>query len=46
MTHGGKRPGSGRKKTLPPDAKVRSITVTDEELIKIKEYIKKLRAAK
>jgi len=42
-THGGKRPGAGRK---PSGRKPQSIYVTDDELIKIKEYILSLRTAK
>ena len=40
---GGKRTGSGRKKELSKDARVRSITVTDDEFGKVKEYIAQLR---
>ena len=44
-THGGYRQNSGRKKELPEGARVRSITVTDNEYIKVKEYIYQLRNA-
>lgn len=42
-THGGYRPGSGRKKELPEGATPRGIRLTDEEHAKVKEFIKTLR---
>lgn len=42
-THGGKRMGAGRKKTLPEGARPRAIRLTDEEHAKVKEFIKSLR---
>ena len=42
-SHGGFRPNAGRKKELPEGARNRSITVTDEEYTKLKEYIAALR---
>ena len=42
-THGGKRPNAGAKKTLPNNATPRSIRLTDDELIQVKELIQKLR---
>lgn len=39
-THGGKRPGAGRK---PSGKRNRMIYVTDEEYVKVREYIEKLR---
>lgn len=40
---GGRRKGSGAKRTLPPGARSRSINMTDEELIKVKKVLKELR---
>jgi hypothetical protein len=42
-THGGYRPNSGRKKQLPEGAKIKSITVTENEFVKLKEYLQQLR---
>ena len=42
-SHGGFRPNAGRKKKLPEGARVRSITVTEDEFVKVKEYISQLR---
>jgi hypothetical protein len=44
MTRGGKREGAGRPLTAETPLKTRSIRMTDEEYIKIKEYLKTLRA--
>jgi hypothetical protein len=44
LNWGGNRPGSGRKKETPTEAKRRSITVTDEEYTKIQEDIKAMRS--
>jgi len=41
--HGGKRPGAGSKKQAPPDAKRRTLLVTDSEHAIIKEFIQKIR---
>jgi hypothetical protein len=41
--HGGKRQNSGRKKTLPEGATTRSIKATEDEYIKLKEYLEQLR---
>lgn len=43
---GGARLGSCRKKFLPEGARNRSIKVTDEEYIKVKQFIADLRAGK
>lgn len=43
VNHGGNRPNSGRKKTLPADAKNRSIVLTDKEYEQVKEYVNALR---
>lgn len=40
---GGKRPGAGRKKTTPADAKVRYFRLTDTEFTAVKELINTLR---
>lgn len=44
---GGKRPGAGRP-TLPEEKKLktRTIRMTDDEYLKVKEYVKSLRASK
>lgn len=42
-THGGYRPGSGRKKELPEGAKPYSFKLTKEEQVKVREFIKQLR---
>jgi len=41
--HGGYRPGSGSKKQSPPDAKRRTLLVTDSEHAIIKELIQQIR---
>ena len=43
LTHGGKRPGAGAKKTTPEGAKRRAIAITDDEYIEVKKLIKKIR---
>ena len=43
-THGGYRPGSGAKKTLPDNANPRAIRLTDAEYLAVKEFIKSLRS--
>lgn len=43
-SHGGYRPGSGAKKTLPDNATPRSIRLTDAEYLAVKEFIKSLRS--
>ncbi len=43
---GGRRKGSGAKRTLPPGARTRSVKMTDEELIKVKKVLKELRRTK
>ena len=43
---GGKRPGAGAKRTLPPGARVRSVKMTDEELLKIKKVLNESRRNK
>lgn len=43
---GGRRKGSGAKRTLPPGARTRSIRMTDGEYKKIKEYLSELRSTK
>lgn len=43
-THGGYRPGSGAKKTLPDNAIPRAIRLTDAEYLAVKEFIKSLRS--
>ena len=40
---GGYREGSGRKKTLPVGARVRSFKITDTEYQQVKDFIKNLR---
>lgn len=40
---GGKRPGAGAKRTLPPGARTRSVRMTDEECEKVKDFLKKMR---
>lgn len=40
---GGKRKGSGAKRTLPPGARTRSVRMTDEECEKVKDFLKKMR---
>ena len=42
-SHGGYRPGAGRKKELPEGAKTKSIIVTDEEFEQVKQFIRELR---
>ena len=42
-SHGGYRPGSGAKKTLPDNATPRSIRLTDAEYLAVKEFVKTLR---
>jgi hypothetical protein len=42
-TWGGRRPGAGRPKTGAMPSK--TIRMTDEEYIKVKEYLKELRAS-
>ncbi len=41
---GGRRKGSGAKKTLPAGAKKRALAMTDEEREKVREFLKKLRS--
>lgn len=41
---GGRRKGSGAKKTLPAGAKKRALAMTDEERDKVKDFLKKLRS--
>lgn len=41
---GGRRKGSGAKKTLPVGAKKRAMAMTDEECKKVKVLLKKLRS--
>jgi hypothetical protein len=43
-TWGGRRPGAGRPKTGAMPS--RTIRMTDQEYIKVKEYLKTLRASK
>lgn len=43
-SHGGYRPGSGAKKTLPDNAIPRAIRLTDAEYLAVKDYIKSLRS--
>lgn len=43
---GGRRKGSGAKRTLPPGARTRSIRMTDEEYKKVKGYLIGLRNKK
>ena len=43
-TWGGRRPGAGRPKTGAMPSK--TIRMTDEEYVKIKEFLKELRASK
>ena len=38
---GGRRKGSGAKRTLPPGARTRSVKMTDEELLKVKKKAEK-----
>ena len=40
---GGRRKGSGAKRTLPPGARTWSVRMTDEECEKVKDFLKKLR---
>lgn len=40
---GGRRKGSGAKRTLPEGARTRSINMTDEECEKVKAYLITLR---
>ena len=40
---GGRRKGSGAKRTLPPGARTRSVRMTDEECEKVKAYLITLR---
>lgn len=40
---GGRRKGSGAKRTLPPGARTRSVRMTDEEYEKTKQFLKKER---
>lgn len=40
---GGRRKGSGAKRTLPPGARSRSINMTDKECEKVKDFLKKMR---
>lgn len=40
---GGRRKGSGAKRTLPPGARSRSINMTDEEYENVKKYLIELR---
>lgn len=40
---GGYRPGSGRKKSLPADAKIHAIKCTPAEFVLIKKFVAKLR---
>lgn len=42
-THGGYRPGSGRKKELPEGAKPCSFRLTKDEQVKVREFINQLR---
>lgn len=43
---GGRRKGSGAKRTLPPGARTRSVRMTDEECEKVKDFLKKMREKK
>ena len=43
--HGGPRPGAGAPKQAPPDATRRTFLLTDDEHIKVREFIQQLRAA-
>lgn len=43
---GGRRKGSGAKRTLPPGARSRSINMTDEELLKVKKVLNESRRNK
>lgn len=43
---GGRRKGAGAKRTLPPGARVRSVKMTDEELLKIKKVLNESRRNK
>mgnify|MGYP000815796137 FL=1 len=43
---GGRRKGSGAKRTLPPGARTRSVKMTDEELLKVKKVLNELRRNK
>ena len=40
---GGRRKGSGAKRTLPEGARTRSINMTDEEYENVKKYLIELR---
>jgi hypothetical protein len=42
-THGGRRPGAGRPATGTKPT--RTIRMTDEEYLKVKDYLKQLRAS-
>lgn len=46
MTRGGKREGAGAKKQAPEDAKRRTITVSDDEYDKVREFLKEMRRKK
>lgn len=43
---GGRRKGSGAKRTLPPGARTRSVKMTDEELLKVKKVLNESRRNK
>lgn len=43
-THGGKRPGSGRKKELPEGAKPYSFKLTPGEQVQVRDFINQLRS--
>ena len=43
---GGRRKGSGAKRTLPPGARTRSVKMTDEELLKVKKILNESRRNK
>lgn len=43
---GGRRKGAGAKRTLPPGARVRSVKMTDEELLKVKKVLNESRRNK
>ena len=45
QSHGGPRPGAGAPKQAPPDATRRTFLLTDDEHIKVREFIQQLRAA-
>jgi hypothetical protein len=45
-THGGARPGAGRRPKLPEGARPRAIRLTDAEYRQVCDFLKKIRTAK